>query len=162
MADVGSGAGFPGLVLKIAFPELKMTLIEPIGKRCNFLNEVINKLNLKDIEVVNKRSEDYVNEHREEFDIVSARAVSNVNVLSELCVPLLKIGGTFVILRGSNGNEEIKDGHKALKLLGADEDRILETGLSDGSKRIIGYYKKKRHTDKKYPRNYGMIKKKPL
>lgn len=162
MADVGSGAGFPGLVLKIAFPELKMTLIEPIGKRCNFLNEVINKLNLKDIEVVNKRSEDYVNEHREEFDIVSARAVSNVNVLSELCVPLLKISGTFVILRGSNGNEEIKDGHKALKLLGADEDRILETGLSDGSKRIIGYYKKKRHTDKKYPRNYGMIKKKPL
>lgn len=162
LADVGSGAGFPGLVLKIAYPELDVVLIEPINKRCNFLNAVIDELGLKKIEVVNMRSEDYVKINRETFDIVTARAVSNLNILSELCVPLLKVNGTFVILRGASGEEEIKAASSAFKILNMKEDKVVKMSLSDDSKRIIGYYSKTKITDKKYPRNYGMIKKKPL
>ena len=161
-ADVGSGAGFPGMVLKIAYPELEVVLIEPLNKRCNFLNAVIDKLGLEKIEVVNARSEDYAKEHREAFDYVSARAVSNLNVLSELCVPLVKLGGEFIILRGADGVEEIKNAQKALRELGAEEKFVHNYSLLDGSVRIIGSYIKTKNTNKKYPRNYGNIKKKPL
>ena len=96
-ADIGSGAGFPGLVWKIAKPDLSMVLIEPTGKRCTFLKTVISELGLKDIEVVNQRSEDYVKEARETFDVVTARAVANLRVLCELCVPLVKKAGLLKI-----------------------------------------------------------------
>ena len=98
LVDVGTGAGFPGVVLKIYYPELKVILLEPIKKRCIFLEELINKLKLKDIEVVNIRGEDYVNKHREEYDYVTARAVTNLNALIEICGGLIKIGGYFIAL----------------------------------------------------------------
>ena len=116
MIDVGSGAGFPGLVLKIAYPELETVLLEPIGKRCTFLKAVIDELKLEKIEVVNARSEDYAKDNRESFDIATARAVSNLNILSELCVPLIKVGGCFVILRGASGLEEIKEAKREAEL----------------------------------------------
>ena len=162
MIDVGSGAGFPGLVLKIAYPELETVLLEPIGKRCTFLKAVIDELKLEKIEVVNARSEDYAKDNRESFDIATARAVSNLNILSELCVPLIKVGGCFVILRGASGLEEIKEAKEALKVLGTKEDKVIEMELPDSSKRIIAYYKKVKSTNNKYPRNYGVMKKKPL
>ena len=162
LIDVGTGAGFPGLALKIAYPDLYVTLLEPIGKRCRFLETVIENLNLEKVEVINERSEDFAKTHRESYDFVTARAVSNIYILSELCVPLIKIGGHFIILRGSNGTEELKDAKEALKILGTKENTVFEKYLEDGSKRIIADYKKVKATNPKYPRNYGMIKKKPL
>ena len=162
LVDVGSGAGFPGLVLKIAYPDLFVTLLEPIGKRCRFLQAVIDELGLQKIEVVNERSEDFAKSKRESYDFVTARAVSNLNILSELCVPLIKVGGHFIVLRGSSGSEEIVNAKEALKALGAKEVSVFEKELNDGSKRIIADYVKVKATNLKYPRNYGMIKKRPL
>ena len=102
LADIGTGAGFPGLVLKIVYPNLKVTLIEPIGKRCKFLQSVIDRLELKYIYVVNERAEDAVKKYRESFDVVTARAVASLNILSEICVPFVKINGLFIALKGSS------------------------------------------------------------
>ena len=162
LCDVGSGAGFPGLVLKIAYPKLKVTLVEPIKKRCDFLLEVIEDLKLQDVEVVNKRAEDYVKERRESYDLVTARAVKNLNILSELCVPLIKVGGRFIILKGSSGFDELKSAKRALELLGTKEEEVIKTNLLSGDTRIIAIYEKIKKTDKKYPRNYSMIDKRPL
>ena len=116
--DVGSGAGFPGLVWKIMKPELQVTLLEPTGKRCTFLKEVISHLHLENILVVNERAEEFVVDHRESFDVVTARAVANLNVLSELCVPLVKVGGYFYALKGAKGKEEELSASKAMTILG--------------------------------------------
>ena len=116
--DVGSGAGFPGLVWKIMKPELQVTLLEPTGKRCTFLKEVISHLHLENILVVNERAEEFVINHRESFDVVTARAVANLNVLSELCVPLVKVGGYFYALKGAKGKEEELSASKAMTILG--------------------------------------------
>ena len=107
LADVGTGAGFPGLVLKIVYPNLQVTLIEPITKRCKFLQSVIDKLQLKDIYVINGRAEDVIKEYREYFDIVTARAVAALNILAEICVPFVKLNGVFIALKGSSYQEEI-------------------------------------------------------
>lgn len=161
-ADVGSGAGFPGLVWKIVRPDLDITLIEPTGKRCTFLNHVIHELKLNNIEVVNQRSEDFVKDHRESFDTVTARAVANLRVLSELCVPLIRINGYFLVMKGSSGNDELKEAGNALKTLGMKMQDVRESELNNGEKRINILLKKVRNTPDKYPRNYGQIKKKPL
>lgn len=162
IADVGSGAGFPGLVFAIVCPNCKFTLIEPTGKRCNFLNEVINRLQLQNVTVVNERSEDYVKDHRESFDVVTARAVANLSILSELCVPLIKQDGIFLSLKGKNGLEELEDAQKALTTLGIGKQEIFQDDLLDGSSRINLVLHKEKPTPKKYPRPYGQIKKKPL
>lgn len=162
LCDVGSGAGFPGLVLKIAFPQLDVVLAEPIAKRCRFLESVIEKLELKKIAVINKRAEDLAKAERESFDIVTARAVKSLDILSELCVPLIKVGGSFVILKGSSGKEEITKAQNALKTLGTKEKAVYECELISGDRRVIAIYEKARKTDKKYPRNYGTINKRPL
>lgn len=156
-ADVGSGAGFPGLVWKIIRPDLRMTLIEPTGKRCTFLNEVIRELDLTEIQVVNERSEDHAPEHRESYDTVTARAVANLRVLSELCLPLVKKGGSFVAMKGSRGREELQEASHALKVLGGEAEDIRETG--SGINLLI---RKSAHTPAQYPRSYGRIKKNPL
>lgn len=160
-ADVGSGAGFPGVVLKIAYPELRVVLIEPLKKRCLFLNKLIEKLDLKDIEVINARSED-LKEYREYFDYVSARAVTNLNNLIEICGALVKKGGYFIALRGANGEKELESASKAIKEMGFEIKDILNESLSDEAKRIIAYLYKNKPTPLKYPRNYSIIKKKPL
>ena len=162
LVDVGTGAGFPGVVLKIVYPDLKVILIEPLKKRCVFLNELIEKLGLKDIEVINSRSEDFSLTNREKYDFVTARAVSNLNMLIEICGAMVKIGGYFIALRGLNGKEEIENASLAIKKMGFEVENINEFELNDGSKRIIAYLKKIGPTPKILPRNYSIIKRKPL
>ena len=162
LVDVGTGAGFPGVVLKIVYPDLKVILIEPLKKRCVFLNELIEKLGLKDIEVINSRGEDFSLTNREKYDFVTARAVSNLNMLIEICGAMVKVGGYFIALRGLNGKEEIENASLAIKKMGFDIENINEFELNDGSKRIIAYLKKIGPTPKILPRNYSIIKRKPL
>ena len=163
LADVGTGAGFPGLVLKIAFPNLKITLIEPLTKRCKFLQSVIAKLELKDIVIVNDRAENAVKNLRESFDVVTARAVASLNVLSEICSPFVKVNGIFVALKGDSYQEEIDNacnavGKLKIKLLKKEQfDLPLNLG-----KRAILVYKKVENTPNIYPRIYAKIKKNPL
>ena len=161
-ADVGSGAGFPGIVWKIVKPDISMTLIEPTGKRCHFLEAVITELGLKNIQVVNERAEDYASKHRESFDVVTARAVANMSVLSELCVPLVKINGLFVAMKGMHGKEEAQQASHALDVLGVQLLNMSEESLYSGDQRVNLIYKKVKSTPSQYPRNYGTIKKKPL
>lgn len=161
-ADIGSGAGFPGLVWKIANPELSMVLVEPTGKRCTFLKTVISELGLQNIEVVNQRSEDYVREARESFDVVTARAVANLRVLCELCVPLVRKGGLFVPMKGSSAKEEAAEAAHAMKVLGCTVEAIQETNLPSGDIRNNIFCRKTANTPPEYPRHYGRIKKQPL
>ena len=162
LADVGSGAGFPGLVLKIAYPDLSVSLIEPIKKRCTFLNEVIKALDLEKIEVLNIRSEVLDKKKRETYDIVTARAVASLNILSELCAPLVKVGGYFVALKGPMAKTEASEAQKALKKLGLSLDKYVETVLDDANQRTLILLKKIKACPKIYPRDYALIKRKPL
>ncbi len=161
VADVGTGAGFPGLVWAIVRSDLRVTLIEPTGKRCNFLNAVTQALQLNNVKVVNKRSEECV-ELRESFDVVTARAVANLQILSELCVPLVKVGGCFLSMKGAQGDEEASNAEHALQVLGCAKAELKETHLPSGDTRIFVYAAKKKATDAQYPRAYARIKKKPL
>ncbi len=162
LVDVGTGAGFPGVVLKIAFPELKVKLIEPLHKRCVFLNELIERLDLKDIEVLNVRAEDYSKNHREAFDFVTARAVTNLNALIELCGAMVKLDGCFIALRGKDGLSEIENAAYAINSMGFEVEDTFNDSLSDGSLRVISFFRKRRKTSNKYPRSYSLIKKGPI
>ena len=162
VADIGSGAGFPGVVWKIVTPDIHMTLVEPTGKRCTFLKEVIQKLGLENIEVINKRSEEFVVQARESFDVVSARAVANLRVLSELTLPLVKKNGVFIAMKGSRGYEEAKEAEHAVSVLGATLEHTQDVSLFSGDARVNLFYRKTADTPDQYPRNYGTIKKKPL
>lgn len=162
LCDVGSGAGFPGIPLAIAYPQRKITLVEPLQKRCRFLREVCDQLGLTNVEIVNARAEDLARTRREDFDMVSARAVARLSILLELCIPLLKTDGTFIAMKGSAGFQELEQAKPALealhvKLVGSDQDR-----LEDNSERINLLFKKSKPTPAKYPRAYGQIKKNPL
>ena len=158
LVDVGTGAGFPGVVLKIVIPELKVILVEPIKKRCVFLESLIEKLDLKNIVVVNERGEDYSLKHREEYDYVTARAVSNLNNLIEVCGAMVKENGYFICLRGKDGRLEIKGAEKAIEIMGFEIESIKDECLFDGSNRVISYFKKSKKTPLKYPRKYSIIK----
>ena len=160
--DVGAGAGFPGIPLKIIYPELELTIVETLGKRITFLNALCDKLQLKGVTCVHERAEVYAKDHRESFDIVSARAVANLPLLSELCIPLVKKQGSFLALEGANGDEEYALAEKAIRLLGCEmKQRDVHT-LSDGSQRINFVFVKTRPTPKKYPRPFAQMKKNPL
>lgn len=158
LVDVGTGAGFPGVVLKIALPSLEVVLIEPIKKRCVFLESLIEKLQLKDIVVINERAEDYSLKAREKYDYVTARAVSNLNTLIEVCGAMVKKNGYFIALRGKEGKQELKQANSAIKLMGFEIENINEEYLTDNSLRIISYLKKIKETPNKYPRKYSIIK----
>lgn len=161
--DVGTGAGFPGLVLAICYPNLEMVLLEPLNKRCLFLQEVIDELRLTNVKVVNRRSEDYCKEHRDEFDFAFARAVSKLNVLLEIILPLVKVDGYFVALKGKIFQEEIDESKNALKELKGKVEKVKESTLpSEQDVRGNVFIKKVGNTSLKYPRNYGQIKKRPL
>ena len=120
LCDVGSGAGFPALPVKIVFPHLKMDLVDSLGKRVNFLNHVIAETKLENIKAYHSRAEEYASKHRESFDIVTARAVARLNILSELCVPLVKEGGYFIALKGQTGDEELVESKRALDTFGVE------------------------------------------
>ena len=162
--DVGTGAGFPGVVLKIARPDIKLTLLDSLNKRLVFLQEVLNATNL-DAELVHSRAEDGGNDEdlREQFDFSVSRAVARLNVLSEYCLPYVKVGGSFVALKGPDAEEEINEAKNAIYLLGGKINKVSEYSLPmDGGERTIAVIKKKNETAKKYPRNSGKIKAKPL
>lgn len=160
--DVGAGAGFPSIPLKIIYPTLNITIVETLGKRITFLKALCVKLGLHDVECIHARAEEYAKEHRETFDFVSARAVANLSLLSELCIPLVKQGGYFLALKGAQGDEEYKRGKQAVETLGCTLKQRDEMALSDGSKRINFVFLKDRITPTTYPRAFAQMKKHPL
>ena len=163
LLDVGTGAGFPGIPLKIVFEDLFVTLLEPTLKRVNFLDIVIKELGLKKIVTINKRAEDYVKDARSYYDLVTARAVSRLNMLLELCMPLVKVDGLFLAMKGSKGEEEIQESINALKILNSELIKIQKTKLvTDNDERMNIFIKKTDEISMKYPRAYGQIKKSPL
>lgn len=158
LCDVGTGAGFPGIVLKIAFPNLKITLIDSLNKRINFLNEVIKELELKDIEAIHTRVEDYAKLNREKFDIVTSRAVANLRVLSELSIPLVKVNGYFIPLK-ANIEEEIEESKDILNKLESGISNTYTFNLPvENSLRNIIVIKKYQKTKEIYPRRMDKIK----
>ena len=163
--DLGCGAGFPGIPLKIAFPNLKMVLLDSLNKRILFLNEVIETLGLEDIEALHGRAEDYARktEYREQFDYCVSRAVANLTTLSEYCIPYVKEGGTFISYKSGKVKEEIKEVKKALFLLGGKMDDMITFELPETDmERIFVKIIKEKKTPKKYPRKAGLPGKEPL
>lgn len=161
ICDVGSGGGLPGIPLAIAFPSSKFTLIEPITKKANFLKEVVDKLGLQNVVVLNERSEN-LHEIRENFDIVVARAVAYLNVLLELTIPLVKTGCYFIAMKSQKGDEEIQASKNALKQLDCIVEKNSVVSLPSGDIRNNIFIKKLKNTNKKYPRPYQQISRKPL
>lgn len=164
MIDVGTGAGFPGIPLKIVRPDIEVVLLDSLNKRINFLNEVINECKLEKITTIHGRAEEIANkpEYREKFDISTARAVANISTLSELCTPFLKVGGYFICMK-ADAAEEMKNATNALNILGMKEDKLEHINLPNiGDYRTIILYKKEKNTPKKYPRKPGTPTKEPL
>lgn len=161
--DVGTGAGFPGLVLKIARPDIKLTLLDGLNKRLVFLKAVLDELGLT-AEIIHSRAEDGGKDPalREKFGIATARAVANMNVLSEYCVPYVKKGGTFVALKGASGKEEAENAVSALSVLGCEKPEIFSCTVMENEKRTVIKAEKTRSTPPQYPRPYAKISKKPL
>ena len=162
MCDIGSGAGFPGIVLAIARPDITITLIEPTTKRTNFLERVVEECGLKNVIILNERAEDVIEDRREYFDVVTARAVAYLDILSELSLPFVKIGGRFIAMKGSKGLEELEVSQKALSILGG--ELVSAHHFSDHSlgDRYNLEIVKTSKSPKKYPRTYAKIKKTPL
>lgn len=159
IADVGSGAGFPGIVLAIYFPAIKFTLIEPLTKRIKFLQVVVEELGLKNVELVNERVEDI----DDKYDIVTSRAVARLNILLELCAPICNLGGYVLTLKGPKVMNELEEAKNGVKLLGLELEKVEKLQLPvEESTRYNVYLKKVKATPRKYPRNFGQIKKKPL
>ena len=163
--DVGTGAGFPGMPLKIVFPHLKITLLDSLNKRIQFLNAVIEKLQLENIETIHGRAEDFGRdiEYREQYDLCVSRAVANLSSLSEYCVPFIKVGGRFISYKAGDVDEEVNQAAKAVRTLHCEPAIIEKLVLpeSDLSRSFV-IIKKKGHLDKKYPRKAGMPTKNPL
>ncbi len=165
MLDIGTGAGFPGLPIKIIRPEVDVFLMDSLNKRINFLNEVIESLQLKNIEAFHSRAEEMAknNKFREKFDVVTSRAVAKLNILLEYMLPYTKVNGKCLCMKGPNIEEEIKEAEKALKILGGEIEKIEKIILPDSNiERKIIIIRKKSATPLKYPRKAGMPTKEPL
>lgn len=165
LIDIGTGAGFPGIPLKILFPNLKILLLDSLNKRISFLNEVIDKLELAEIDAVHGRAEDYAKkkEFRENFDICVSRAVANLSTLSEYCIPFIKCNGYFISYKSEKISEEFDSADRAIKILGGKYERQVEFYLPDSDiYRNLIVIKKKETTPSKYPRKAGVPSKEPI
>lgn len=160
--DVGTGAGFPGLVLKIVRPDLEVTLLDSLQKRIGFLDEVIEKLGLKGIKTVHSRAEEGAAKYRESFDVAVARAVAAMPVLCEYCLPYVKVGGKFIAMKGQTAASEAAAAETAVKILGGKMEEPCLFSLGDAGERGIITVEKISHTPPKYPRNPAKISKSPL
>lgn len=164
LLDIGAGAGFPSLPMKILFPELDVTIIDSLNKRINFLHLLAEELGLNGVHFYHGRAEDFAQDKafRAQFDIVTARAVARMQVLSELTIPYLKVGGRLLALKASNAPEELEEAKTALNLLFSKVEDNLQYALPNGDPRYITIVEKKKETPNKYPRKAGMPNKRPL
>jgi len=165
LIDVGTGAGFPGLVLKILYPNMKLTLVESVGKKAMFCQHIVSTLKLEDVDVVHKRAEDLGQspKHRECYDWAVARAVAQLNVLSEYLIPLVKIGGHVLAQKGESGLAEAQSAEKAIKLLGGKLEQLIPVNLPGvADDRYLVVVEKVAATPPKYPRKPGIPMKQPL
>ncbi|MDR9853748.1 16S rRNA (guanine(527)-N(7))-methyltransferase RsmG [Paenibacillus sp. VCA1] len=165
MADIGSGAGFPGIPLKICFPHLQLTIIDSLNKRINFLKHVVEQTGLEQVLLLHGRAEDWARkpEHRDHYDLVTARAVAKLTVLNEFCLPYAKVGGVFAAMKGSSPDEEIKEASRSLKELKGKLRRVERFTLPiEESERHIVIIDKTAGTPGKYPRKAGTALKTPL
>ena len=164
LCDVGAGAGFPSIPMKIIRPDLKITIVDSLNKRITFLNELTAVLGIDKIHLVHDRAETFgQHQARHMFDVVTARAVAQLNVLSELCLPLVRTGGQFIVMKGKKAQEELDESKFALDLLGGEMTKIYQLSLpEEESDRYIMIIDKKRKTPKKYPRKPGTPNKSPL
>lgn len=163
VADVGTGAGFPGMPLRIVEPSIRLTLLDSLNKRVDFLKEVCEDLALTNVDCVHARAEEFAAKKRESFDIVTSRAVANLQMLSELCLPLVKVGGYFLSMKAVDSDQELADAKHAIEVLGGQVEKIETYAIpgTDVSHRLI-FIKKIKETGKKYPRAFAKIKKNPL
>lgn len=165
LIDVGTGAGFPGIPLKIVFPNLKVTLLDSLNKRVQFLNEAVKRLELDDIEVIHGRAEDFArpDKLRESFDLCVSRAVANLTTLSEYCIPFVKVGGYFISYKSEKITEEFETAAKAIEILGGKFENQIEFNLPGSDiYRNLFIIKKEKKTQLKFPRKAGMPSKEPL
>ena len=165
LIDVGTGAGFPGIPLKIIFPKISVVLLDSLNKRVRFLHEVIEKLNLTEIEAVHGRAEDFGQDriYREKFDYCVSRAVANMATLSEYCVPFVKTGGIFVAYKSGKVQEEMERGRKAVEIFGGKIEKVEKFILSGtDAERELVVVRKVKKTDKRYPRKAGIPGKEPI
>lgn len=163
VADVGTGAGFPGMVLRILDPSIRLTLLDSLNKRVDFLKEVCQDLGLSDVDCVHARAEEFAASHRERFDIVTSRAVAGLPLLAELCLPLVRPGGWFLPMKSVDSDEELRAAAHAIEILGGAVERTVDYAIpgTDVRHRLI-FIKKVRKTPEKYPRAFAKIKKNPL
>ncbi len=163
--DLGTGAGFPGIPLKIAFPDMKVTLLDSLNKRIRFLQQVVSELNLSEVEAVHGRAEDYgrQREFRENYDFCVSRAVANFSTLAEYCLPFVRKGGYFISYKSSDVEKELEAGDKALKVLGGRLETVVDFYLLGSQMyRKLVKVKKEKNTPEKYPRKAGLPGKEPL
>lgn len=163
VADIGTGAGFPGLPLRIVDPSIRLTLLDAQNKRVEFLKEVCGELGLADVECVHARAEEFAADHREGFDLVTSRAVAALPLLCELCLPLVKVGGYFAAMKSVDADAELASAAHAIEVLGGAVDHVTDYAIpgTEVHHRVI-FIKKCRETAKKYPRAFAKIKKNPL
>ncbi|WP_050180222.1 16S rRNA (guanine(527)-N(7))-methyltransferase RsmG [Domibacillus robiginosus] len=165
ICDIGAGAGFPSIPLKIAFPQLDITIIDSLNKRITFLNHLASELKLEHVQFVHGRAEEMGRkpEHREQYDMVTARAVARMSVLSELCLPFVKTGGTFVAMKAASAADEMEAAAKAIGTLGGKKEEVFSFRLPiENSERTIIVVRKEKETPKKYPRKPGTPNKTPI
>ena len=163
LIDVGTGAGFPGIPLKIAHPDIRLTLLDSLNKRVDFLREVCAALSLADVACVHGRAEEFAAHHREQYDAAVSRAVANLRMLSELCLPLVKVGGVFIAMKSTDCEEELEAAKPAIKLLGGKTERVVDYTIptTDVVHRLV-VIRKLSPTPAKYPRRFAQMKKQPL